>query len=150
MIITDVNSGISRHKKKKRVGRGMGSGHGKTCGHGHKGYFSRAGSSRRLSFEGGQMPLARRIAKRGFNNKVFATDVAVVNLGSLDTAFADGDEVTPEALVAKGLIKSRFDELKILGDGGLTKKLTVNAHRFSKSAEDKIAGAGGTAVLITQ
>lgn len=96
------------------------------------------------------MPLARRIAKRGFNNKVFATDVAVVNLGSLDTAFADGDEVTPEALVAKGLIKSRFDELKILGDGGLTKKLTVNAHRFSKSAEDKIAGAGGTAVLITQ
>lgn len=150
MIITDVNTGVARRKKRKRVGRGVGSGHGKTCGHGHKGYYSRSGSSKRLGFEGGQMPLARRIAKRGFNNKAFATDIAVVNLGSLESAFADGDEVTPAALVSKGLIKTRFEELKVLGDGELTKKLTVQSHRFSRSAEEKIAAVGGSAVLIAQ
>ncbi len=148
MIISDVNTGINKRKKRKRVGRGTGSGHGKTCGHGHKGYYSRAGSSRRLSFEGGQMPLARRIAKRGFNNKAFAADVAVVNIQVLEMAFADGEEVTPEVLASRGLVKSRFDELKVLGEGVLTKKLSVKAHRFSKSAEEKIAGAGGNAVHL--
>ena len=149
MIITDVNSGVTRRKKRKRVGRGMGSGHGKTCGHGHKGYYSRAGSSRRLSFEGGQMPLARRIAKRGFNNSAFASDVAIINLQAIDDAFEVGAEVYPSELVAKGLIKSRFDELKVLGNGQLSKKLTIHAHRFSKSAQDKISATGGTSQLIS-
>lgn len=148
MIITDVNAGIVRRKRRKRVGRGPGSGHGKTCGHGHKGYFSRAGSTRRLSFEGGQMPLARRIAKRGFNNKVFATDVAVVNLSVLEASFEDGSDISPSALVERGLVKSRYDQLKVLGDGQLTKKFTVHAHRFSKSAQEKLSAAGGSALLI--
>lgn len=150
MIISDVNAGVSRRKKRKRLGRGPGSGHGKTCGHGHKGYYSRAGSSRRLSFEGGQMPLARRMAKRGFNNKPFATDVAVINIQVLESAFEESAEIHPGDLAARGLIKSRYEELKVLGNGELTKKLTVHAHRFSKSALDKITAIGGSAQLIAR
>ena len=144
MILDDVHRGINKRKKRKRIGRGPGSGHGKTSGRGHNGYFSRAGSSRRQGFEGGQMPLARRIAKRGFNNRQFAKVVAIVNLSTLESVFAAGEDVTPGTLVEKGLAKGRWDVIKILGDGELTKSLKVQAHRFSKSAEEKIVAAGGS------
>jgi len=144
MILNDVHEGITSNKVRKRVGRGPGSGHGKTSGRGHKGAGSRAGNSRRLSHEGGQVPMARRIAKRGFNNKYFATMVAIVNLEAINAEFNDGDVVSPETLGASRLVQGRHDVIKILGDGELSKKLTVKAHRFSKSAEEKIVAAGGT------
>ncbi|HAH46956.1 MAG TPA: 50S ribosomal protein L15 [Planctomycetaceae bacterium] len=144
MIIDDVHRGIQKNKKKKRVGRGPGSGHGKTSSRGENGYGSPSGSSRRVSFEGGQTPLAMRVAKRGFNNKQFAKKVAVVNVAALELAFENGTEITPEVLAAKGLAKGRFDQVKILGNGDLTKKLNVSAHLFSASAESKIQAAGGT------
>lgn len=148
MIIDDVNRGIKKNKKRKRVGRGPGSGHGKTSSRGHKGYGSRAGSSRRTSFEGGQTPLALRVAKRGFNNKQFAKKVAVVNVAALEQAFDNGAEITPEILAEKGLAKGRFDQVKILGNGDLSKKLSVSAHLFSQSAESKIQAAGGSVSRI--
>ena len=144
MILNDVHEGITANKVRKRVGRGAGSGHGKTSGRGHKGAGSRAGNSRRLSHEGGQVPMARRIAKRGFNNKYFATMVAIVNLDAINAEFNDGDVVSPETLTATRLVQGRHDVIKILGDRELAKKLTVKAHRFSKSAEEKIVAAGGT------
>lgn len=144
MIIDDVHRGIHKRRNRKRVGRGPGSGHGKTSGRGHKGYGSRAGASKRLGYEGGQMPLFRRLAKRGFSNFQFADKVAIVNLSTLENAFEDGDTVNPEILVERKLIGGKFDVVKILGDGELTKKLTVEAHRFSKSAEEKIGTSGGT------
>lgn len=144
MILDDVHRGISKRKKRKRIGRGPGSGHGKTSGRGHNGYYSRAGSSRRVGFEGGQTPLARRIAKRGFNNKEFASVVLIVNLSTLEKVFEAGDVVTPELLVERGVAKGRWEVIKVLGDGQLTKALTVKAHRFSKSAEEAIVAAGGT------
>lgn len=144
MILNDVHVGIEPRKQRKRIGRGPGSGHGKTSGRGHKGYFSRSGSSRRRGFHGGQMPLFRRVAKRGFNNNFFASSVAVVNVGELNDSFEAGAEITPELLLAKGLIRSKFDELKVLGDGELSKKFRISAHRFSSSAEQKISAAGGS------
>ena len=104
MILDDVHRGIQKRRKRKRIGRGPGSGHGKTSGRGHKGYFSRSGASTRLGYEGGQMPLARRIAKRGFSNKRFAPKVAIINLSALQKAFQKGDIVNPETLVEKGLV----------------------------------------------
>lgn len=148
MIIDDVHRGIKKNKKRRRVGRGPGSGHGKTSGRGHNGYGSRSGSSRRLSFEGGQMPLSRRIAKRGFNNKKFATKVGIVNVQDLEQRFEDGATIDPAALSSNGLAKGRFEVIKVLGDGELTKKFTVRVHRCSKSAEDKITAAGGSIELI--
>lgn len=148
MILNDVHVGIHKHRDRKRIGRGLGSGFGKTAGKGHKGYFSRAGSPRRLGFEGGQKPLARRIAKRGFSNAYFARKVAVVNLGSLEEKFEAGSEVTIESLASAGLLMGHYDSVKILGDGKLSKGLTVHAHAFSKSAAEAIASAGGTANLI--
>ncbi|MEO1997184.1 MAG: 50S ribosomal protein L15 [Planctomycetaceae bacterium] len=148
MILNDVHQGVQKRKKRKRIGRGTGSGHGKTAGHGHKGYYSRAGSSRRLSFEGGQMPFARRVAKRGFNNKKFADVVFALNVSVLQAAFEAGDEVTPTELVARGLVKGKFDAIKILGNGQLDIQLNVSVHRFSKTAEDKITAAGGTATRV--
>jgi len=145
MILDDVHRGIKKNKSRKRVGRGPGSGHGKTSGRGHNGFYSRAGSSRRTGFEGGQTPLARRIAKRGFSNFRFATQVAVVNVSDLEAAFEEGATIGPAELMAKGLAKGKFDVIKVLGDGDLKKKLTVKAHRFSKSAEEKITAAGGSA-----
>ncbi|HQX48304.1 MAG TPA: 50S ribosomal protein L15 [Planctomycetaceae bacterium] len=144
MILNDVHVGIEPRKQRKRIGRGPGSGHGKTSGRGHKGFFSRSGSSRRRGFHGGQMPLFRRVAKRGFNNNFFASSVAVVNVGELNDSFEAGAEITPELLLAKGLIRSKFDELKVLGDGELSKKFRISAHRFSSSAEQKISAAGGS------
>lgn len=144
MIIDDVHRGIQKRQKRKRIGRGPGSGHGKTAGRGHKGFGSRAGSSRRRGFAGGQMPLQRTIAKRGFNNNEFAAKVLEINVSTLDAKFAAGDTVSLETLKAKGLAKGQFDVVKILGDGELTKKLTVQVARVSAGAEQKIQGAGGT------
>ena len=143
MIIDDVHRGIRKNKQRKRIGRGSGSGTGKTSGRGHKGAGSRAGYSARLGFEGGQMPLARRIAKRGFNNNYFATKVAIINLSTLEDRFESGAVVDPESLIAAGLAKGAFDVIKVLGNGTLTKKLTVKAHRFSQTAAQKIIAVGG-------
>ena len=143
MNLNDINEGIQKNRRRKRLGRGTGSGLGKTSGRGHKGQRSRSGASRHSQFQGGAMPMFRRIPKRGFNNR-WAVTVFAVNVGQLNDAFDDGAEVTLEALAAKDLAEGTFDEVKILGDGELTKKLTISAHRFSKSAEEKIAAAGGT------
>lgn len=148
MNLNDVHRGIQKYRKRKRIGRGTGSGHGKTSGRGHKGHKSRSGYSRKPSFQGGAMPMFRRVPKRGFNNR-WAVNVFAVNVSRLNEAFDDGAEVTLKMLAEKDLAKGTFDEVKILGDGELTKKLTVSAHRFSKSAEEKITAAGGTVVKLT-
>ena len=148
MNLDDVHRGIRKHKKRKRVGRGPGSGHGKTCGRGHKGQGSRAGYSVHPTFEGGQMPLVRRIPKRGFHNR-WALNVAIVNLSDLEARFDDGADVNPETLKNKGLARGRYDVLKVLGNGQLTKKLKVSAHRFSGSAREKIEKAGGEVILLS-
>ncbi|MBO6194947.1 MAG: 50S ribosomal protein L15 [Bacilli bacterium] len=134
-------------KDRKRVGRGIGSGHGKTSGKGQKGQNSRSGGGVRVGFEGGQNPLVFRIAKRGFNNYEFATRYAVINISDLEK-FEDGAEVTPELLKEMGIVKDMKDGLKVLGNGELTKKLTVSANKFSKVAKDKIENAGGKAKVI--
>ena len=143
MIIHDVHQGIVGHKPRKRIGRGCGSGHGKTSGRGHKGQGSRRGTAVKMNFEGGQMPLLRLVAKRGFNNRAFAPKVLEVNLKWLELKFENGAVVNEESLKAAGLAKGRYDVIKILGNGELKKKLTVHAHRFSAQAEEKIAAAGG-------
>jgi len=147
MNLHDVNKGINKHKKKKRVGRGIGSGHGKTSGRGHKGQGALAGWTAALIFEGGASPLIRRIPKRGFHN-AFAKSIAVVNLGDINDAFPAGTNVTLEVLQTKNLAKGRFDQLKILGDGELTKKIKISAHRFSKTALEKIQKAGAEAIVL--
>jgi large subunit ribosomal protein L15 len=147
MNLDDVHRGIHKHKKRRRIGRGPGSGYGKTCGRGHKGEGSRAGASQKPTFEGGQMPLIRRIPKRGFHNR-WALSVAVVNVGDLQQRFEAGEEVNLETLRARNLAKGRFDLLKILGNGQLTKNLKVSAHRFSKSAREKIEQAGGQVIVL--
>jgi large subunit ribosomal protein L15 len=147
MNLADVNHGIHKHKKRKRVGRGHGSGRGKTSGRGHKGQGQLAGWSAPPIFEGGTSPLIRRIPKRGFHN-AFAKTIAAVNVGELDKAFRAGDEVTIDALRAKDLVSGRFDQLKILGFGQLSKKLRVSAHRFSAQALEKIQQAGGEAHVL--
>jgi len=135
-------------RKRKRVGRGPGSGNGKTAGRGHKGQRSRSGYSRRYGFEGGQMPLARRIPKRGFTN-IFRVGYQVVNLRDLDRMFSDGDTITPELLEEKGLIRGGKKPLKVLASGELGKKLTVQAHAFSKNAQAAIEAAGGSCETVT-
>ncbi len=134
---------------RKRVGRGMGSGMGKTSTRGHKGQGSRSGSSLMRGFEGGQMPLHRRLPKRGFTN-IFRTEYTVLNLDRIAELHAenDGNELTLEAFSAKGLLGKRKGLLKILGNGELTAPVTVHAHKFSKSAQEKIEKAGGKAVLV--
>jgi len=131
----------ARTKPGKRVGRGIGSGKGKTAGRGTKGYRSRSGAKRRAWFEGGQMPIQRRLPKRGFYNK-FRTEYQIVNVG--DLVRIDGKEVTPEILEQSGLIKHADELVKVLGDGEAPDGLTVKAHAFSKSAEEKISAAGGS------
>lgn len=147
MNLSDVHKGIKPYKRRKRRGRGIGSGLGKTSGRGHKGQRSRAGWSRHPVFQGGGMPLVRRIPKRGFNNR-WALSIATVSISDLEDCFAAGDEVTPSALQTRNLAKGRYDQIKILGDGQLTKKLKVAAHRFSKSAREKIEQAGGEVVVL--
>ncbi len=133
-------------RKKVRVGRGMGSKLGKTSGAGNKGQQSRTGYSRRAGFEGGQMPLHRRIPKRGFSNP-FLHEYAVVNVETLN-AFGAGETVTPEALAGRGLVRLRREGVKVLGEGELKVALTVRAHAFSKAAQEKIAGAGGKVEVL--
>jgi len=133
-------------KSAKRIGRGHGSGQGKTAGKGHKGQKARAGKGMRVGFEGGQMPLQRRIPKRGFNN-IFAKDIVTVNVGTLNK-FEDGAVVDTAALVEAGILKNSFDAVKVLSNGNLTKKLTVKVSAFSEAAKAKIEAAGGKAEVV--
>lgn len=144
MNLTDVRKARIPRKKKFPVGRGHSSGAGKTCGRGRKGQYARQGESFRPYFEGGQMPMVRRLPKRGFNNAAFKTDYEVVNVGQLEAAFPAGATVDEAALRAKGLVRRTCDGVKILGKGELTKKLVVRAHAFARSAQEKILKAGGS------
>lgn len=147
MLNHEITSIAGKHTRRRRVGRGTGSGHGKTCGRGHKGSGSRAGSTSVSLYEGGQMPLFRRIPKRGFNNYKFAKRCEIVNVCQLER-FEDGASIGIEQLSGAGLIDSIKSKVKILGKGDLTKKLQVTAHKFSKNAEQKIAASGGIAKMI--
>jgi len=132
---------------RKRVGRGVGSGLGKTSGKGHKGQNARSGGGVRPGFEGGQLPLFRRLPKRGFSNAMFKTEYAVINLSDLNK-FEDGAIVTPEVLKEMGLVKNQLDGIKVLGNGTLEHKITVKAHKFSKRALEEIEKLGGKAEVI--
>lgn len=134
-------------KTRKRVGRGPGSGLGKTSGKGHKGQNARSGGGVRPGFEGGQLPLFRRLPKRGFSNAMFKTRYAVINLSDLNK-FENGAEVTPELLKEMGIIKNQLDGIKVLGQGNLDKKLTVKANKFSEKAEEAILKSGGKIEVI--
>ena len=147
MKLEDLRPAAGSNKKRKRVGRGDGSGHGKTSGRGHKGQGARSGGNTKPGFEGGQMPLQRRLPKRGFHNP-FRVEVAVVNLSQIELLPADG-EVTPETLIAHGYVSGRNKKIKVLGDGSLSKPFTIKAHGFSAKAKEKIEAAGGKAELIT-
>jgi len=138
--INDVHEGVVTNKKRKRIGRGTGSGLGKTSGRGHKGQRSRAGHSQHPTFQGGAMPMIR-------HNK-FALVVGEVNVADLEANFDAGDEVTPDSLREKGLANYKYDVLKVLAKGEISKKLSVSAHRFSKSAKEKIEKAGGSVVEL--
>lgn len=147
MQLHDVHTGITKRKKRKRIGRGPGSGHGKTAGKGHKGHSSRQGFKIGALFEGGQITLARRVPKRGFVNGAFRKDFAIVNLDSLNV-FESGSVIDEAALRACGIVKGRHDDgVKILGNGEITKSLTVHAAKFSESAAKKLVDAGGTVVI---
>ncbi len=147
MKLHELSPAAGSTKERKRIGRGVGSGQGKTAGKGHKGQKARAGRGMRPGFEGGQMPLQRRIPKRGFVN-IFRTEMAIVNVAALEKAFNAGDTVTIEALVEKGLVKKVLDGVKVLGNGEITKALTVQANAFSESAKQKIEAAGGKTEVI--
>lgn len=134
-------------KAVSRVGRGTSSGSGKTSGRGHKGQKARSGYSRKAGFEGGQIPLFRRLPKRGFSNYEFKTEYAVINLNDLN-AFEEGTIITPELLKESGFVKNQLDGIKVLGNGTLEKKLTIRAHKFSKTAKEKIESTGGKAEVI--
>lgn len=146
MKLDDLKPAPGSNRKRKRVGRGDGSGHGKTSCRGHKGQGARSGGNVAPGFEGGQMPLQRRLPKRGFRNP-FKTDVAVINLQQLE-AFDAGSEITPQTLSEKGLVRGKNRQVKILGDGALSKALRVKAHGFSAKAKERIEAAGGKAELI--
>ena len=147
MKLHDLAPAAGASKARKRIGRGPASGQGKTAGKGHKGQLARAGRGQRAGFEGGQMPLQRRVPKRGFNN-IFATEMVIVNVATLEKYFEDGATVTVDALLEKGIIKKTLDGVKILGQGELAKKLTVQANAFSETAKSKIEAAGGKAGVI--
>ncbi len=146
MKIHELQPAPGSRQTRKRVGRGTGSGMGKTSTRGHKGQNARSGGGVRPGFEGGQNPLYRRLPKRGFNNP-FRKEFAIVNLEQLNN-FAEGTEVTPELLVESGIIKKELSGIKVLGQGDLTVKLSVKANKFSKSAVEKITAAGGNAEVI--
>ncbi len=146
MQIHELSPATGSTKAVKRIGRGAGSGQGKTAGKGHKGQKARSGGSIRPGFEGGQMPLTRRVPKRGFNN-IFAKKIVAINVSDLER-FEDGATVDAKALVEKGLIKNGFDGVKILGNGEITKKLNVSVTAFSATAKEKIEAAGGKAEVI--
>ena len=146
MNLHELSPAEGSKKSSKRIGRGHGSGWGKTAGKGHKGQKARSGGSIRPGFEGGQMPLQRRIPKRGFNN-IFAKKIVAINVSALE-AFEDGAEVTTAALIEKGIVSEAYDGIKILGNGTLTKKLNVKVAAYSESAKQKIEAAGGKAEVI--
>ncbi len=146
MKLHELSPVAGSKKAAKRIGRGHGSGQGKTAGKGHKGQKARAGKGMRLGFEGGQMPLQRRIPKRGFNN-IFAKNIVAVNVGTLDK-FENGAVVDVQALMNAGIVKNSFDGIKILGNGTLSKKLTVKVSAYSESAKSKIEAAGGKAEVV--
>ncbi|MDI9467301.1 MAG: 50S ribosomal protein L15 [Bacillota bacterium] len=146
MKLHEIQAPPGANKRTKRVGRGPGSGHGKTSTRGHKGQKARSGGGVRPGFEGGQMPLQRRLPKRGFTN-IFKKEYAIVNVQDLNV-FDDGTEVTVELLKDAGMVKGVKDGVKVLGNGELEKKLTVKAHRFSRQAEEKIVARGGKAAVI--
>ena len=148
MKLHELQPAAGSVKEVKRIGRGHGSGQGKTAGKGHKGQKARSGGSIRPGFEGGQMPLQRRIPKRGFNNKVFAKEFATVNVSELEKRFESGAVVDADALIESGAIKKVLDGVKILGNGELSKKLTVKAVKFTEAAKEKIEKAGGSAEVI--
>jgi large subunit ribosomal protein L15 len=149
MDLSTVHQGVHKLKKKKRVGRGPGSGHGKTASRGSKGQWASAGAKKPTAlFEGGQMQLFRRMPKRGFSHATWDKHFLAVNVGDLDKAFQNGDTVTHEALRKAGLANGRCDGIRILGEGELTKKLTVRAHHVSKSATEKITAKGGVIEII--
>ena len=145
MLNYEITSIVGKHKSRRRIGRG--GNRGKTCGRGHKGSGSRAGASSMSLYEGGQMPLFRRLPKRGFSNKIYATHYEIVNVSQLER-FDDGAAVGAEQLSNAGLIDGLQNKVKILGDGELTKRLEVAAHKFSKTAEQEIMACGGTAKVI--
>jgi large subunit ribosomal protein L15 len=145
MNLSDLKPPAGQKKIRKRVGRGMGSGHGKTSTRGHKGQRAGTGFGQKRGFEGGQMPLHRRLPKRGFTN-IFKKQYAIVNLGRLEKL--EGDTFNVDRLIELGVVKKIGDGVKVLGTGQLTRKITVEAHHFSKSAMDKIQKAGGTAQVI--
>lgn len=146
MKLEELKSPPGANKRVKRVGRGTGSGHGKTSTRGHKGQKARSGGGVRPGFEGGQMPLQRRLPKRGFTN-IFKKEYAIVNVRELNS-FEDGSEINPEVLLNAGLINSTKDGVKILGDGELEKKLIVRVHKISRQAEEKITARGGRVEVI--
>lgn len=146
MKLNELSPAAGSTHKGYRVGRGAGSGNGKTAGKGHKGQNARSGGGVRPGFEGGQMPLYRRVPKRGFTN-IFGTDYACVNVERLEI-FNDGDVVTAQSLIDAGIIKKTLDGVKIMGNGELTKKLTVKAEKFTASAKEKIEALGGKAEVI--
>ena len=149
MMIHEITEKVGRYKARKRIGRGEGSGHGGTAGRGHKGAGSRAGHSRRASYEGGQLPWFQRFPKRGFSNAAFTKRYHVINLKMLEDRFDDGAEINLEVLAAKRLVRDTNLPLKVLGEGELTKKFSVTATKFSASARKKIEGAGGSTTDVT-
>ncbi len=147
MKLHELQPAAGSVKDVKRIGRGHGSGQGKTAGKGHKGQKARSGGSIRPGFEGGQMPLQRRMPKRGFNN-IFAKEYAEINVSALEQRFEDGAVVDAQALIESGAIKDAKDGIKVLGNGEITKKLTVKAAKFTASAQEKIEKAGGKAEVM--
>jgi large subunit ribosomal protein L15 len=149
MDLSTVHHGITHRTRKKRVGRGPGSGHGKTSSRGSKGQYTSAGAKKPcFTFEGGQMPLFRRIPKRGFSHETWDKKYHVVNVGDIDKAFKDGDTIDLDALAKAGLAKGPADGVRVLGQGDVTKKLTIKANHFSKSADEKIKARGGATELL--
>lgn len=148
MKLHELSPAAGASKDAWRKGRGTGSGNGKTAGRGHKGQNARTGGGVRPGFEGGQIPLARRLPKRGFTNSLFKKEYAIINLETLDRIFNDGDAVSLDVLVERGIIRKELNGLKVLGRGEITKKLTVKAAIFSASAKEKIEAAGGKAEVI--
>ena len=147
MKLHDLSPAAGSTKERKRIGRGPASGQGKTAGKGHKGQKARAGRGMRPGFEGGQMPLQRRVPKRGFNN-IFRTEMAIVNVATLEANYDAGAVVTIDSLIEKGLVKKVLDGVKVLGYGEITKALTVQANAISESAKQKIEAAGGKIEVI--
>ena len=147
MKLHELSPAAGSTKERKRIGRGAGCGQSKTAGKGHKGQKARAGRGMRPGFEGGQMPLQRRVPKRGFNN-IFRTEMAIVNVAALEANYEAGAVVTIDSLIEKGLVKKVLDGVKVLGYGEITKALTVQANAISESAKQKIEAAGGKIEVI--